>query len=302
MDIISFVILNYNSHELTLRCVESVMKYIPEDRREVIVVDNGSLAADCQQLEHSPLAAHYRLVKSRQNTGFGMGNMLGSNVATGRYLCFLNNDVMLLDDCVTPLCAYLNAHPDVGCITPVQLNEQRKPTRMFKHNQGIRHELLGDSLFEWLWPQRYPRRDAKIEGKPLEVMQLNGCFMLFPAEKFWAIGGFDTNIFLYHEEYDLAMRLQQQGWKRIIHPDYSFVHAHGASTAKIPSKTILRELYISKIYTYRKYHSLLLSVIFRTVIAAGLLFKPRKWYLLKVVVRGEALSCSMRHGAARISG
>ena len=28
------------------------------------------------------------------------------------------------------------------------------------------------------------RRDAKIEGDPLEVMQLNGCFMLFPAAKF----------------------------------------------------------------------------------------------------------------------
>lgn len=302
MDKVSFIILNYNSSTLTQRCVESVVKYIPEASREIIVVDNGSRVVDCQQLELSPLSAHYRLVKSRQNTGFGMGNMLGANQCTGRFLCFLNNDVVLLNDCVTPLCAYLDAHADVGCITPIQLNEQHQPTRMFKHNQGIRHELLGDSLFERLWPERYPRRDAKIVGKPLEVMQLNGCFMLFPSEKFWAIGGFDTNIFLYHEEYDLAMRLQQQGWKRIIHPDYSFVHAHGATTAKMPNKTIIRELYISKIYTYRKYHSLLLSVVFRTVITVGLLFKPRKWYLLKVVMQGEALSRSMRHVAARISG
>lgn len=111
--------------------------------------------------------------------------MSGANVAAGRYLCFLNNDVVLLDDCVTSLCDYLDGHPDLGCITPVQLNKQLRQTHMFKHNQGIRHELFGDNLFERFWPKSFPRRDAKIEGDPLEVMQLNGCFMLFPAAKFW---------------------------------------------------------------------------------------------------------------------
>ncbi len=195
---ISIVILNFNSGALTLRCVESVVKYVPENGREIVVVDNGSRADDYLLLERSPLAQHFRLVKSRQNTGFGAGNMLGANATTGRFLCFLNNDVVLTDDCISPLCDYLDEHPDVGCVTPVQLDRQLQHTRMFKHNQGIRHELFGDSLFERFWPERYPRRDAKIEGKPLEVMQLNGCFMLFPAAKFWSIGGFDTNIFLYH--------------------------------------------------------------------------------------------------------
>lgn len=298
MDKVSFIILNYNSSTLTLRCVESVVKYVPEASREIIVVDNGSHRDDWSRLEQSPLAPYYRLVKNKQNTGFGAGNMSGANVAIGKYLCFLNNDVVLLNDCVTPLCGYLDKHTDVGCITPVQLNEQLQHVRMFKHNQGIRHELFGDSIFERLYPQRYPRRDAKIEGAPLEVMQLNGCFMLFPAAMFWAIGGFDTNIFLYHEEYDLAMRLRQQGWKRVIHPAYNFIHAHGATTSKMPNKDIIRELYISKIYTYRKHHSLLLSLFFRMVVCAGLLFKPHKWYLLKVAVQGEALSRSMRHRVA----
>ena len=298
MNMISFVVLNFNNSRLTLQCVESVVRYVPEARREIIVVDNGSSADDCQQLEHSPLAQHFRLVKSRKNTGFGAGNMLGANVAAGRYLCFLNNDVVLLDDCVTPLCDYLDGHPDVGCITPVQLNQQMRQTHMFKHNQGIRHELFGDRLFERFCPKRFPRRDAKIEGNPLVVMQLNGCFMLFPAAKFRAIGGFDTNIFLYHEEYDLAMRLRQHGWKQIIHPDYHCVHAHGATTSRIPKKDIIRELYISKIYTYRKYHSLPQSLLFRMIIVAGLLFRPHKWYLLKVATCGDVLSLSMRHRVA----
>lgn len=292
---VSFIILSFNSSELTLRCVQSVVQHIPTAMREVIVVDNGSRQQEVQALADSSLAAHFILVKSRLNTGFGAGNMQGANIATGQYLCFLNNDVVLNNDCVSPLCQYLEQHPDVGSITPVQLNMQGQQTRMFKHNQGIRHELLGDSLFERFFPHRYPKRDALIEGAPKEVMQINGCFMLFPTDKFWAIGGFDTNIFLYHEEYDLAIRQQQHGWKRVIFPDCSFVHAHGATMSKIPGKTVIRELYISKIYTYRKYHGLILSILFQTIIIAGLLFKPGKWYLLKVAVRGEALSRSMRH-------
>ncbi len=94
------------------------------------------------------------------------------------------------------------------------------------------------------------------------------------------------------------MRLERRGWKRVIHPAHSFVHAHGATTSKMPNKDIIRELYISKIYTYGKYHSLLQSLAFRTVVGASLLFKPRKWYLLKVVARGESLSHSMKHRVA----
>ena len=203
--------------------------------------------------------------------------------------------MFLVEDCVTPLCRYLDSHPDAGCITPVQQKADGRRSRSFRHDTGIWHELVGDSIRERLFPKKYPPRDSilKKSTEPVSVMQINGSFMLFPAKKFWAIGGFDTSIFLYYEEYDLAKRLQMKGWKRMVHPQYTFLHVHDASTSAI-RKQALRENYVSKIYTYKKYHGGFTSLIFQTILTIQLLFKPQKWYILPVVMSRHVLSHSMR--------
>jgi GT2 family glycosyltransferase len=199
--------------------------------------------------------------------------------------------VEFVEDCVTPLCLYLDENPNVGCITPQQCNKDGEPVDSFSHSNGIRHELFKDRLFEILMPQKFP--DRKKILFPKEVNHINGCFMLFPEKKFWTIGGFDTNIFLYCEEYDLAMRLKKIGAICCFHPGYRFLHLQGASTTK--NKAVIRELYISRIYVYRKYHNLLLSSIYRIIILVKILVKPHKWHILPAVLRGEALSLSMKH-------
>ena len=291
---VSFVILNFNSSLLTKKCIASIQEFMTDDNYEIIVVDNGSRPEEFALLDGQESESCH-IVRMDVNTGFGTGNMIGASHAQGDYLCFLNSDVFLVEDCVTPLCRYLDSHPDVGCITPVQQKADGRRSRSFRHDTGIWHELVGDSIRERLFPKKYPPRDSilKKSTEPVSVMQINGSFMLFPAKKFWAIGGFDTSIFLYYEEYDLAKRLQMKGWKRMVHPQYTFLHVHDASTSAI-RKQALRENYVSKIYTYKKYHGGFTSLIFQTILTIQLLFKPQKWYILPVVVSRHVLSHSMR--------
>jgi len=291
---VSFVILNFNSSLLTKKCIASIQEFMTDDNYEIIVVDNGSRPEEFALLDGQESESCH-IVRMDVNTGFGTGNMMGASHAQGDYLCFLNSDVFLVEDCVTPLCRYLDSHPDAGCITPVQQKADGRRSRSFRHDTGIWHELVGDSIRERLFPKKYPPRDSilKKSTKPVSVMQINGSFMLFPAKKFWAIGGFDTSIFLYYEEYDLAKRLQMKGWKRMVHPQYTFLHVHDASTSAI-RKQALRENYVSKIYTYKKYHGGFTSLIFQTILTIQLLFKPQKWYILPVVMSRHVLSHSMR--------
>ena len=291
---VSFVILNFNSSLLTKKCIASIQEFMTDDNYEIIVVDNGSRPEEFALLDGQESESCH-IVRMDVNTGFGTGNMIGASHAQGDYLCFLNSDVFLVEDCVTPLCRYLDSHPDAGCITPVQQKADGRRSRSFRHDTGIWHELVGDSIRERLFPKKYPPRDSilKKSTEPVSVMQINGSFMLFPAKKFWAIGGFDTSIFLYYEEYDLAKRLQMKGWKRMVHPQYTFLHVHDASTSAI-RKQALRENYVSKIYTYKKYHGGFTSLIFQTILTIQLLFKPQKWYILPVVMSRHVLSHSMR--------
>ena len=291
---VSFVILNFNSSLLTKKCIASIQEFMTDDNYEIIVVDNGSRPEEFALLDGQESESCH-IVRMDVNTGFGTGNIMGASHAQGDYLCFLNSDVFLVEDCVTPLCRYLDSHPDAGCITPVQQSAGGRRSRSFRHDTGIWHELVGDSIRERLFPKKYPPRDSilKKSTEPVSVMQINGSFMLFPAKKFWAIGGFDTSIFLYYEEYDLAKRLQMKGWKRMVHPQYTFLHVHDASTSAI-RKQALRENYVSKIYTYKKYHGGFTSLIFQTILTIQLLFKPQKWYILPVVMSRHVLSHSMR--------
>ena len=128
---ISFIILNYNSSLLTVKCIDSIVKQMPADSYEIVVVDNGSRPEEYDLLAPFCQEKHCCLVRQAVNTGFGTGNMIGASVAQGDHLCFLNSDVVLVEDCVTPLCQYIDAHPNVGCMTPVQQKVDGRRSRSF---------------------------------------------------------------------------------------------------------------------------------------------------------------------------
>lgn len=289
---VSFVILNYNNSILTHQCIKSIQKTIRTEY-EIIVVDNNSSLSE-QTLLKEKLPKDVSLIQSKTNGGFGAGNMLGANFAKGDFLCFLNNDIILTEDCVTPLCSYLAENPTTGCIIPQQYNGQNKMVPSFSHLKGIRHEIFKDRICEKLFPQKFPDRHQLTA--PTIVDRLEGCFMLFPTAVFWHIGGFDTNIFLYSEESDVAFRLHKHGYTNVVHPTYRFTHLGGASTRKNGGgKRLYKELYISRIYVYRKHHNFLMSLIYSGIKTIKVLVNPRRWYLIPVLLRGEALSQSMKH-------
>ncbi|MBQ8675954.1 MAG: glycosyltransferase family 2 protein [Bacteroidaceae bacterium] len=288
---VSFIILNYKRSDLTRRCVSSIEQFLGSVQKEIIVVDNGSGTEALKKLE--VLRGQCTLIECRQNGGFGCGNNRGAEAAHGNYLCFVNSDVTFSHDCISPLVDYMQEHSEVGVITPQQLNSEGKPVATFKHTPGLRHELLGDGLFERMQPQKYPRRKQYDRTEPFCVSQICGPLMLFDAQKFWNIGAFDTNIFLYYEEYDICRRLRMHGYTCVVYPTLTYHHIHGGSTT--PSHQTTRELHISKLYTYRKHHNRMMSSLFQLVNLMQILRKPYKWYLLPVVTTGEYLSHSMRH-------
>ena len=201
---VSIIILNYNTSRLTLNCINSIHKYLPNGTYEIIVVDNASQETDYQHLTENLSGQEITIIRNKINSGFGAGNMVGANIAQGKYLCFLNNDTELLEDCISPLCSYLKENPQTGCITPQQYNKHLKAVPSFNHPIGILYEILGNDIPERLCPARYPKRKKKVYQFPIHASWINGAFMMFPSEVFFKIKGFDTNIFLYYEEYDIC--------------------------------------------------------------------------------------------------
>lgn len=289
--VVSFIILNYNTSLLVHKCIDSINCHVKGICYEVVVVDNNSSTVERALLDD--VADSVIVVDSRQNLGFGGGNMLGANRAHGEYLCFLNSDVELTQDCVTPLVEYLRDHSDVGCITPQQYGTDGRMVSSFNHDLGLLPSIVSRSLLEKVAPGRYPSR-KRLYDAPFKAHHINGCFLLMPSALFWECGGFDMNIFLYSEEYDLAMRLLKLGRYCVVDPRYSFTHHQGKSVSGSGSLT-RREGYISAVYAFRKYHNAFHTFLYRVVLIVKLLFKVRQWYILPVLLSGSPLSLSMRH-------
>jgi GT2 family glycosyltransferase len=291
---VAVIMINYNASDYTLKCIQSVMdKTDPTISFQITVVDNNSEPADYENLRNNfPKNATTQLIRSEINTGFGGGNMTGALLSKATYYLFLNNDTLLLNDCLSLLKAYMDANPSVGLSTAQNYNEYGKLVPSFDHNKGVRRLLFGRGFLERLNPKRYPKR-SKEYSKPIAVDWVNGAFLFFQSEAFHKIGGFDTNIFLYWEEMDLCIRLRRKGYESRLVPHARIVHYQGVSIGK--SKAINKEAYRSYLYVIRKHYGLWKLRMVQCYLLVVFMLKPKKRYLLSTILEGSSMQNSLKH-------
>ena len=293
---VAVIIINYNSTDYTLKCIASVAdKTDATVSYQVIVVDNNSENFEYKKLKenfpHSTEKSNISLHRSNINTGFGGGNMYGAQFATAKNLLFLNNDTMLLNDGLSLSIAFMNNHPKVGVCTAQNYDEHNNFIPSFDHNKGLRRLLFGRRFLESNNPKKYPQR-KKEYAQPLEVNWVNGAFLFFSKEAFEAVGGFDTNIFLYNEEMDICRRLLDKGYKTMLVPAAKILHYQGVSIGK--SRALNKEGYISYLYVIRKNHGFGKYLLIKWYLLLALLLKPKKWYLLPIIFKSNALVDSLK--------
>jgi GT2 family glycosyltransferase len=290
---ISIVIINYNTAKYTLDCINAVLQFTDDSRSfEIVVVDNNSKPEDFAHLQQNfPKHNDVSLHRSVINTGFGGGNMFGAQFTNGKYILFLNNDAMLLNDCLSILYAFMEDHPNVGVCTAQNYDEHNKHVISFDHDKGIRKLLFGRSFLEKNWQTKFPKRKKEYTA-PVTVNFINGAFMFFRREVFEKVGGFDTNIFLYFEEMDICFRLRKLGFTSVLVPDAKIMHYQGVSTGV--SKAISKEGMISHLYVIKKNYSYAKYMFIRTYFCLSFLLKPKKWFMLSLVWKGAHLSKSLK--------
>ncbi len=99
---IYFVILNYNLHEETAACVESIRKHIDTNNYKILIVDNASPngAGEILRRKYKDDSI-IRIVQLPENIGFARGNNVGIAMArkeAASFICCINDDAELLSD------------------------------------------------------------------------------------------------------------------------------------------------------------------------------------------------------------
>ena len=296
---IAVILINYNSSEHSINCIRSIIEKTDNNLNyQIIITDNCSEKEDylklksfCNELNFPNLELHISII----NTGFGGGNMHGIQYANANYLAFINNDTLFKNDCLSILKSALEENPKIGIAGAQAYKTNGDFMISLDHFASPAREILGRNVLEIINSKKYPKRKKRYTN-PVKVNFITGSFMFIRATDFYKIGGFDTNIFLYYEETDLCKRLEKNNKFAYLIPEAEFIHYHGISTPK--SILIKTELKISLLYVIRKHYGyfsyLFLLNFLRINYFFTTLFKPKYWYLFKVLLAGAPLSKSLK--------
>lgn len=297
---LSVIIINFNTHSYTINCIKSIIAHTSISiNYDVRIVDNNSKKLDVEKLEAYILELNdprIKLLKNYTNLGFGGGNMVGCQFSDAKYYTFLNNDCLLLNDCFSILINEMENNANYGICGPQSYKENGDVLPTLDHYSSPQKELFGRYFLEKINSKKYPKR-KKEYTKPKQGQFVSGSFMMLRAKDFWAIGGFDTNIFLYQEETDMCLRLSKLKKYAFLIPSAKFIHFHGVSTPKtIEIKT---ELKLSLLYVIRKhygyvYHKFLLTFLqIKYYIKSKQ--KPKYKYLSNVLLKGGKMKYSLKY-------
>ncbi len=252
---LSIIIPTWNTSTTTLKCVQSLKKYLKNFSYEIIIVDNAS-TDKTEEIFKKEKGIVY--IKNKTNLGFGKANNIGAKKAKGEYLFFLNSDMIAIDDSLVDMFEYLKNNPKIGLIGPKFLNTDKTPQGSIFPPQTA----LNAFKEYWLMQKTYSKYFPKT-NKPTEVYSLSGGAMLIPKKIFKEVGGWDKRYFMYFEDLELCRQLRKHGYKIYYFPRCQFIHRHGASGKKLAdSQNQWRRLIpSSKIYHGTFNHYLLNFII-----------------------------------------
>lgn len=157
-----------------------------------------------------------RIVRNARPKGFGANHNYAFSQSTGTYFCVMNPDIRLARDPFEILLKDF-VGGGVGVVAPRVISSTGS---------------LEDSVREFPTPIRVIKRSLLgagahgSVGSPSESDPdwVAGMFMLFEAQTFNRISGFDERYFMYCEDVDICARLRLRGCEIVYDPRASVIH------------------------------------------------------------------------------
>lgn len=251
---VSVIIVNFNAFEFITRCIDSLREHTKGVTYEIIVVDNCSTEGDI--LDHLSESDDLRIIKNKLNRGFGAANNMGAVLAKGRYILYLNNDTLFLEDTLSILVTYSDASNEEVLLGCKVLNADMTLQESIFLFPGLRHIFFESIYLAKLFPRSAFFNffaPSYYEGtKPIETDVVKGCFIFLSAEANNRLKGFDEDFYFYSEETDLCRRFQKNIGKVLFYPLTSIIHYGEVSTGSY-SWFKFRNVAESRIVLFKKW-------------------------------------------------
>lgn len=287
---LSVIVVNRNTADLLLKCLDHVFRSDLDEEPEVIVVDNGSSDDSVSRVR----SAYPRVIvlEAGRNLGFAAANNRAIGRARGRYLLLVNTDALLDRECAGVLLALMKSDPRVGMAGPQLLHPDGTQQTSYEAVPTLATETLNRSLLKRLFPARFPGRNRELEAaEPVEA--LIGAIMIIRKDALDRLRGFDEAYFFFLEETDLAVRMRSRGWLVMHEPRAHAIHLQGGSANAYRAAARI-EFYRSRYLFFRKHYGSVAMWLLRGALTVNLTLNVFTLGLVTALSLGMARSSAAR--------
>lgn len=223
------VIVNYNTEDLTLQCVRSLLAHGIAAPEHICVVDNLSPDGSGQRLKSS-LPASVGLVLSSRNGGFGAGVNIGVAALNTDLILVLNPDTYFLVNQVPVIQNLFAQVPNLGVAGLKLINPDGTLQYSARRFYSLIDILVRRTPLGGLAPMRGLVNTHLLKrnwrGGPFQADWVMGTGFVVRRTAFDEVGRMDEGYFLYFEEVDLCARMWVKGWQVMAVPEVELVHEH----------------------------------------------------------------------------
>lgn len=248
---LSISIVLYNNKADTL---DGIIKNISNVTRnlskvDLFLVNNSPSNVQMKQyLEKYSSLRWVHVISPKVNNGFGSGNNLVLPYLRSDYHLIMNPDIFIKDENqVDMMVSYLKKHPHVGLLAPLI----KFPNGEVQHLLKRKSTLLDMAIRFVELPGTKKRRDWFVNlpdgyEHTHEAENVPGSFLFFRTDVFKKIQGFDEKYFLYMEDCDITMKVNQIS-STVFFPEATVYHEWQRANRKT-AKGILQMMSSMVIY------------------------------------------------------
>lgn len=223
---IAIVILNWNQKDITLACLDSLMK-VNYPNYQVIVIDNVSSDGSCEAIEKQ--FPSIILISSKKNLGLTDSRNIGLDYALQRaadYILILDNDTIIHENMLTELVKEAEKDNRIAVVAP----------KIYLFSDRNRIWALGGKVNFYKGQVNllgYGEIDhEQYDSNPtIDVDYAIGCCSLIRTQIIKKIGKLDPH-FYYGEDTEFCLRAKHSGYKIVAVPKAIMWHKDSRSWAK----------------------------------------------------------------------
>lgn len=282
MEQIYFMILNYNTYEETVACVETIRAMDDvQYQRKILIVDNGSTDGSAERLKLLE-GEDVAVLCLEGNKGYSYGNNAGyqyiQEIGNTAFLVVCNSDVEFRDKTFLErvLREYNESKFDLlgvdvysEALKRSAIKGHQSPfypwdrTKWFVRYQINYHELERRRLTKekfglWQCVKAVYYRGIRFASNTLkrtiyrnwskhrheDIVAHGACFVLSKLFIKQEKKLFTPETQFYYEEMLLYLKLKERGYKSVYNPDIRVWHVHGKATAKAANNELNRKLFV----------------------------------------------------------